>query len=220
MKKNNLTPAAFATEAEFAHALKALSRQCHVMDAVYRHSGPPPLRDFTGDFEGLVRIVVGQQVSAASAAAIWRRVRAGIAPFVPETIHMTSDADLQALGLSRPKIKTLRALSTATTGGAIKFAHLSTLDDDAIRACLTAVSGIGPWTADIFLLFALRRADAFPSGDLALQLSAENLFGLADRPNARKLLDLAERWRPWRGAAAHLMWAHYASMKSSTLPKT
>lgn len=200
-----------ATENDFRRAIKALSRTCSHMRAIHARLGPPSLRDYDGDFAGLVRVVVGQQVSAASAAAIWKRVYAGLTPFAPQTVLAADDAALQALGLSRPKIRTLRALSRAE----IDFAGLAALDDDAIRTTLTAVSGIGPWTADIFLLFCLRRADAFPSGDLALQVATQNLLELPARPTAPELEMLAERWRPYRGVAAHLLWAHYATLKSS-----
>ncbi len=198
------------TEGDLAAAITALSRQCQVMRAIHKRTGVPPLREFPADFAGLAKIVTGQQVSAASAAAIWGRVDAGIKPFDAKRLLSRTDAELKFFGLSTGKIKTLRVVADAVAGGTLNFTKLNRANDDAIRAELTALHGIGPWTADIYLLFALRRADAFAAGDLALQLAAQRLFKLSERPAPDELLRIAERWRPWRGAAARLLWAEYA----------
>lgn len=203
-----------ATEADLARAVDALTRQCRLMRAVHARTGLPPLREFTADFAGLARIVVGQQLSASSAAAIWGRCCAAFDPFEPGRILKASDAALKAPGLSAGKIRTLRALACGVHSGDIDFAELNTRGEADIREALTAVHGIGPWTAEIYLLFALRRADSFPSGDLALQLAAQQLFELGERPSAAGLTAIAERWRPWRGAAARLLWADYALMRA------
>jgi len=194
----------------FEIAITRLGRRCRVMRDIHRRTGTPPLRSFTPNFQGLSRVVVGQQLSAQSAAAIWARVESAVRPFNATTLAKTSDEVLKGAGLSAGKIKTLRALSQAVAGGSIRFANLNRRADDDIRAALVGVHGIGPWTADIYLLFALKRADAFPSGDLALQIATQRRFGLGDRPAAAALLEIAERWRPWRGVAAHLLWADYA----------
>lgn len=199
-----------ATEKDLAQAVAALTGQCPIMRAIHKRTGIPPLRDFPADFAGLSKIVVGQQVSAASAAAIWSRVEAGIRPFNAGQLLSQADAELKSFGLSTGKVKTLRAVAVAIAGGRLDFARLNRTNDGAIRDALTALHGVGPWTADIYLLFALRRADAFAAGDLALQIAAGRLFKLPERPSPSELLKIAERWRPWRGAAARLLWADYA----------
>ena len=209
-KQTKVEAACLKTENDLAAAIAALSGQCRIMRAIAKRTGQPPLRDFPADFAGLAKIVTGQQVSAASASAIWSRVEAGIQPFDAKRLLARADAELKPFGLSTGKIKTLRAVADAVVSRQIDFATLNRAGDDAIRERLTALHGIGPWTADIYLLFALRRADAFAAGDLALQLAVQRLFKLAERPTPDGLLEIAERWRPWRGAAARLLWADYA----------
>lgn len=211
--QTNVKPAHLKTESDLAAAIAALGEQCRIMRAITKRCGQPPLRDFPADFTGLAKIVTGQQLSAASAAAIWGRVEADVRPFDAKRLLTRADAELKSLGLSTGKIKTLRAVADAVAGGGLNFTRLNRASDDTIRAELTALHGIGPWTADIYLLFALRRADAFAAGDLALQLAAQRLFKLPERPSPDTLLKIAERWRPWRGAAARLLWAEYAHSK-------
>lgn len=197
-------------ERALEEAVRALTGQCCAMRAIHARTGTPPLRDFTADFAGLCRIVTGQQLSASSAAAIWGRLLAAVSPFDAPRILALDDAALKAPGLSAGKIKTIRAAASAVAGGELDFDALNELPDDAIIAELTRLHGIGPWTAEIYLLFALRRADAFPAGDLALQLAAQGVLRLKDRPTPAQLIEIAQRWRPYRGAAARLLWAEYA----------
>lgn len=205
-----------ATARELASACATVARQCEVMAAIAARVPPPALRHFSPDFSGLAKIVVGQQLSAQSAAAIWGRVNGAVAPFEARSLAQHDDTALGALGLSRAKVKTLRAIADAVASGGLDFARLNRLPDAEIIAQLTRLHGVGPWTADIYLLFALRRADAFAAGDLALQIAAQRAFGLAERPGPTALLELAERWRPWRAAAARLLWADYAHRPSGT----
>ena len=202
-------------ENELAAAVSALARQCRIMRAIEKRVGVPPLRDFPADFSGLAKIVTGQQLSAQSAAAIWARVAAAIQPFDAAGLLAIPDGDLAGLGLSGGKIKTLQAAACAVADGHLNFRTLNRKSDAAIHETLTSLHGIGPWTADIYLLFALRRADAFAPGDLALQLAAERLFKLEARPTPQQLTALAERWRPWRGAAARLLWADYGLSRAA-----
>lgn len=176
-------------------------------------TGHPPLRRRAAGFEGIARIIVAQQVSVASANAIWARFEAAAQPMSATTVAAMTDDDMRGAGLSRPKVRTLRAVSHAVTAG-LDLENLNALDDAQVHEALTAISGIGPWTADIFLLFNLGRADAFARGDLALQVAAQMLMGLDERPTADELLLIAERWRPWRGVAARLLWAYYAVAKA------
>jgi len=144
-------------------------------------------------------------LSATSAAAIWGRFSRAVAPFGAPRVPALRNEALRETGLSSSKIHTIHALATAVTQGQLDIARLNTLPDESIVSDLTRLYGIGPWTAEIYLLFALRRADALPAGDLALQLAAQKLLRLKERPTAAKLTELSERWRPFRGAAARLL---------------
>jgi DNA-3-methyladenine glycosylase II len=194
--------------------MRALKRKCPHMQRAAELAGVPPLRRNAGGFEGLARIVVGQQVSVAAANAIWARVLAGVQPLTPERMAALSEAELRACGLSRPKIVTLTKAAAHLVEAGDWLPELAAASDDEVRARLTALPGIGPWTSDIYLMFCLGRADSFPSGDLALQLAAQRLMGLAARPAADELAEIAAaRWRPWRGVAARMLWAYYAFEK-------
>lgn len=206
-----------ATERQFKTAATALARQCEIMSLILKRTGIPPARRFPADISGLSKIIVGQQLSTQSAAAIWGRVSSAFDPFAPEALLASNDADLKALGLSNGKIRTLRALSRAVVEDGLDITLLNTLDDTAIIETLTAIHGIGPWTADIYIMFALARRDAFASGDLALQLAVQHHLRLKNRPTASELEHIAERWRPSRAVAAHLLWADYAFARRSLL---
>lgn len=169
-----------------------------------------PDRRRPADLASLARIIVEQQVSVASAAAIWARVEMAVTPFTAEQLLKRSDAQMQRCGLSRPKILYLRHLARAVRNGDLDLALLPKLEDHAAIAMLTAVKGVGRWTAEIFLLFALDRPDIWPAHDLALQEAARRLFGLKVRPNAKQMDALAEAWRPYRGIASRLLWRYYA----------
>lgn len=193
--------------------MRALKRACPHMRAAHTLAGLPPLRRERGGFEGLARIVVGQQVSVASANAIWARVFAGVQPFTPEQMAGLSEAELRAFGLSRPKIVTLTKLAQFLVEEPQFLTSLDAHHDDAVREKLVALPGVGPWTADIYLMFCLGRPDSFAPGDLALQIAAQSLLDLDERPDPKALSDIAERWRPWRGVAARMLWAYYAAVK-------
>lgn len=182
--------------------------------AIIARVGLPPLRRRPGGFEGLAAIVVSQQLSVASARAVWARVTAVFDPLTPQRILAASDDEMRLSGLSRPKQRTLRAVAAALASGALDLDTLSSAAPETVQAHMTAISGIGPWTADIYLLFCLGHRDAFAAGDLAIQEAARQAFGLAARPGAAELLALAEAWRPWRGVAARLLWAYYAAIKA------
>jgi DNA-3-methyladenine glycosylase II len=198
------------TEDDVRRGIRALRRACDVMKRIHLETGDPPLRRIAPGFEGLARVVVNQQLSTASAAAIWGRLSAACAPFSAQKLLGLSDAELRAAGLSLGKMRTLRALAAEVAAGRLDIEQLVSESDETIHIALTAVHGIGPWTADIFLLFCLGRRDAFAAGDLALQIAVERAFGLRQRPTKDELLVIADRWRPWRAVAARLLWAHYA----------
>jgi DNA-3-methyladenine glycosylase II len=123
------------------------------------------------------------------------------------------DTQLAAVGLSRPKIRTLRALADACLNG-LDLTRLDSFSDEQVRAALTEVVGIGPWTADVYVMFCLGRADGWAPGDLALQIAAQRAMGLDERPSADALSEIGERWRPWRGVAARLLWSYSAVLKN------
>lgn len=171
-------------------------------------TGPLPLRLRADGFAALLNAIVGQQVSTASAAAIWQRLQlAGLTG--PGAIGEASDEALRACGLSRPKMRYARALAAA----GLDYAALRRAPDAEVIATLTAISGIGPWTAQIYAMFSLGRADVFAPGDLALQEAARLLFELPDRPRESALRQMAEDWSPWRSVAARALWAYYRLAK-------
>lgn len=209
------TPRLIETEDDLKNGIRALRRKCKIARLMHDAAGVPPLRRRPAGFEGLARIVVGQQLSVASAAAIWARTAAAVAPLEPARLMATPDDVLRAAGLSAGKVRTLRAVAAAMQAGGLDLEGLDVRSDDEVHEALTAVSGIGPWTADIYLMFCLGRADGFAAGDLALQVALQMAAGLDARPTARELLEFAERWRPWRGVAAHLLWAYYKVRKET-----
>jgi DNA-3-methyladenine glycosylase II len=202
------------SEAALKEGVAALAALDPAMARILALGAAPVLRKRPPGFEGLAWIVVGQQVSTASAAAIWARVRTQFGQLTPGAVLAASDEELKAPGLSSPKIRTLRAIAIEVAEGRLSLDALQDRPADEAHALLTAVKGIGPWTADVYLLFCLGHADAFPAGDLALQEAARMALGLSDRPDAKALTVLAERWRPWRGVAAKVLWAFYRIAKA------
>lgn len=207
-----------AAEADIQAGVRALKRACPHMARAHALAGYPPLRRWNDGFAGLARIVIGQQLSVASAAAILGRVKLLVDPLDAANLRATTDADLRAAGLSVSKVATLRAVAEAVCEGHIDLEVLAGAHTQAVREQLTALRGIGPWTADIYLLFCRGDADAFAPGDLALQIGAQMLMELPERPTAAELEAIAERWRPWRGVAARLIWAYYGAAKAGFAP--
>jgi DNA-3-methyladenine glycosylase II len=202
------------TDAVLKRGLKALAKTDPVMARLSAEGVVPQLRKRPPGFEGLAWIIVGQQVSTASAAAIWGRLRVVLDPPSPERFLSLSDEELRAAGLSAMKIRTIRATVTEIVEGRLPLDGLHELPADEAHNLLTRVKGIGPWTADIYLLFCLGHPDAFPGGDLAVQEAARIAYDLDERPDAKALTALAERWRPWRGVAAKVLWAYYRVAKA------
>lgn len=202
------------SEADIARGMAALARKCSIMKEIRARAGLPPLRRDRAGFEGLSRIIVGQQLSIASAAAIWGRLSERVTPFEPTCLNACTDVELKSVGLSAGKIRTLRALSRALVECDLDLAELAKLDDGGVHDRLCAVNGIGPWTADIYIMFCIGRADAFAAGDLALRVAVQQTMHLEDKPSAQELFEIAERWRPWRGVAARALWAHYGQQKA------
>lgn len=171
--------------------------------------GAPPLFESEPGFATLVRIMLGQQVSLASAQAIYERLLAAVTPLTHASLLALDDDALRRAGFSRQKVDYVRSLARSVEAGELDFDVLALAPDDVVRAKLIALRGVGPWTAEMYLLRALRRSDAFPAGDLALQIAAQEIKRLPVRPSARELEELAERWRPLRSVAARMLWQHY-----------
>jgi DNA-3-methyladenine glycosylase II len=201
------------SDAELQAGLEQLVAADPRLAPVAERAGVFSLRRREGGYAGLCAIVCGQQLSTASAAAIRGRLFAAFDPFHHDAIRLARTDRLKRLGLSAPKIKAIKAIAGAIAKGAIDLDAVARMEADEAHAALTALHGVGPWTADIYLLFCLGNADAWPAGDLALQESARIAFGLRRRPDGKAMVKLADQWRPWRGVAAHLLWAYYHAVK-------
>jgi DNA-3-methyladenine glycosylase II len=188
------------------------------VDHMTASCGTPPLRKRAGGFEGLAWIIIAQQVSTASALAIFARFSSRFGRFDAAEIVAASDDELKACGLSTPKVRAMRSICEAIVGGHIDLDALASLSADDAHAQLVAIKGIGPWSADVYLLFCLGHPDVWPVGDLALQEAARVVLGLKKRPDPKSLERIGDRWRPWRAAAARLLWAYYASVKQAQRP--
>lgn len=179
--------------------------------AVVARHGLPALRHAEPGLESLLRIVTDQLISLKAGEAIWARLAARFGSFAPVDVLAAGHDELRALGLSGAKARTFHAAARSFSGG--EFAGAEDLAEEELQRRLTAITGIGPWTANIYLLMAQRAADAWPAADLALQVAADELFGLGERPSARRMEGLAEGWRPYRSAAALLLWQHYRGLR-------
>ncbi|WP_420405518.1 DNA-3-methyladenine glycosylase family protein [Nisaea sp.] len=193
-------------------AITELSSRDADLRALYEKLGPPPSRREPPGFASLIRILTAQQVSLASASAIWTRLNQVI-EVTPHAIAGASDDDFRAAGFSRPKVRYARALAEHILSGRLCLDALTEQPDDRVRNALTAVPGIGRWTADIYLLFCLGRLDTWPAGDLAIQEALRDVKRLETRPSEKQTRALAEIWQPYRGAAAQLLWQHYRHLK-------
>jgi DNA-3-methyladenine glycosylase II len=203
-----------ANDSDVARGVAHLAGACEIMNRIIPLSGAIPLRLRAPGFEGLANIIVGQQVSTASANAIWTRTNTVFAPLTPDAILAATDEQFIAAGLSRAKQRALRAVAEAIVSGALPLDALGARSAEEVRATLVAIKGIGPWTADVFAMFCLGHADAFAAGDLALQEAARLAFNKRLRPDEKELARLAKRWSPWRSVAARVLWAYYRVEKS------
>lgn len=190
-------------------ALDALAAIEPAFAVALQRAGYPEPRVRDRGYATLLRTIIGQQVSVAAAQSIWNKLEAQVGDLTdPETIAAASDEQLRAAGLSRQKASYARSLAEEVTSGRLDFAQLSEDDEEAI-AQLVSIKGIGRWSAEIYLLFAEGRPDIWPAGDLAVQIEIGRILGHEERPPEKLMRDLAEAWRPHRGAAAILAWHHY-----------
>jgi DNA-3-methyladenine glycosylase II len=204
---------------DILEGLAALALADPRLAAVIARSGPLPLRLNEPGFAGLAHIIVSQMVSRASANAIWRRIEAVTGPVTAQGF-LGADPDLAAgFGLSRAKAETLNRVAEAVAAGTLDLHGLSRADTAEAMAALTGIRGIGPWTAEVYLMFCGGHPDVFPSGDVALQGAVGHALGFDTRPTAKMLIEMAGLWSPWRSVAARLFWAYYATeMRRDGIP--
>jgi DNA-3-methyladenine glycosylase II len=201
------------TQADVDAGVRRLLEQDPRLAPIAAVAGRVPLRRRPGGFAGLAQIIVAQQLSTASATAIWTRLTTAFDPLDPDRVRRARTERLGRIGLSGAKIRAFKAIATAIHKEGLDLDALADLPADDAHRALTALHGVGPWTADIYLLFCLGHADAWPAGDLAVQEAVRLGFHLKARPTAKEMGPLAEPWRPLRGVAALLLWSYYRAVK-------
>ncbi|HEY6242298.1 MAG TPA: hypothetical protein VIX17_00025 [Pyrinomonadaceae bacterium] len=201
------------TLADIARDLATRDKQ---LAGIFQRHGPPPLWRRATGFATLVHIILEQQVSLRSGKAMFDRLSAAIDPFSPEEFVERGENYLRSLGVTRQKSAYLGHLASLIADGELNLRQLSRMNDDEARLSLMRVKGIGSWSADVYLLMAMLRADIWPAGDLALAVAAQELLALTNRPSPEKLESLAERWRPHRAVAARMLWQHYLAKKAES----
>ena len=197
------------TQKSLALAARELAARDEMLAAIHAAHGDPPLWRRATGFTTLVHIILEQQVSLKSAKAMLVRLDGAIQPFTPERFLELGDAHLRGLGVTRQKSAYLVDLSTSIVNGDLSFTKLARMSDNEARVALTRIKGIGAWSADVYLLMAMRRSDIWPAGDLALAVAMKELLGLAHRPAPLELEQWAEQWRPHRAVAARMLWQYY-----------
>ena len=201
-----------ADENDLAYGLKQLIQIDPDFKVIAQKAGPLPLRKIEPGFEGLSNIVVSQMVTRASADAIWLRLKAGLVDFTPQAYMALTEADARSFGLSGAKHATLFRLANALVDLTLNLQELEQMDGVQARQALQSVKGIGPWTSDVYLLFALGHPDVFPVGDVAIQAAYANAHSKLVRPTASELSEIAAQWQPWRSIAARTLWAYYGAI--------
>jgi DNA-3-methyladenine glycosylase II len=197
------------TEKTLAVAARELAARDEMLAGIHAVHGDPPLWRRATGFTTLVHIILEQQVSLKSAKAMLVRLQGKVEPFTPERFVELGFEYFRSLGVTRQKSAYLIDLSASIVNGDLNFSKLARMSDDEARLALTRIKGIGLWSADVYLLMAMRRADIWPAGDLALAVAMKELRGLPARPDHRELEQLAEQWRPLRAVAARMLWQYY-----------
>lgn len=197
-----------------AEAAQRLARTDPLLSAILQTHGHPPLWRRPATFQTLVRIILEQQVSLKSAEAVFRRLRASITPFTPDTVLSAGENHLRKLGLTRQKTAYILHLSSEIVEGNLNLRQLARMSDVDVKSALMRIKGLGAWSADVYLLMAMCRADIWPSGDLALAVAVKELNGLKHRPTFLELEEIAEKWRPHRAVAARMLWQYYLARRA------
>jgi DNA-3-methyladenine glycosylase II len=201
------------SDEDLAWHIAQLAEAHPVFAPLSAEAGSIPIRWLDGGFKGLVFVVTGQQISIAAGRAIYNRLEAALEGITPEKLAAAGDDVLRASGFSAPKIRTLRAIQEAALSGQLDLTSLERQSADDAILTLCGIKGIGPWTAEVYLLFSAGHPDIFPAADLALQEAARLAFALDARPAPRDLRAMSDAWSPWRSAAARLLWAYYKVKK-------
>ncbi|MBT3559227.1 MAG: DNA-3-methyladenine glycosylase 2 family protein [Rhodospirillales bacterium] len=194
--------------------LRKLIAMCPHMRRVHALAGSPPPRGLEPGFATILRIIVDQQVSTQSGAAIWRKLEETLGPISPPVILRADEEGLRGCGFSGPKARYGMALATAVTDGTLDLGKLPRMSNARVEETLIQIKGIGRWTAEIYLMFALGRTDIWPAGDLAVAEAAGQLLDLPTRPTIPEMDEIGEQWRPWRSTAAVMLWHYYHHIRS------
>lgn len=200
-------------EAMFQQALSALAARDERLAGILARWGDPPMWTHPAGFPGLVFAILSQQVSLESARAAYAKLEVSIQAITPERFLSLSDAELLGIGFSRQKTSYVRGIAQEIIRGVLDLETIKGMEDYPARQRLLALRGVGPWTADVYLLFALRRPDAWPSGDLALEIAVQEMLGLSAKPNREAVDNIAIGWQPWRAVAARILWHAYLSQR-------
>jgi DNA-3-methyladenine glycosylase II len=203
------------TRKSLALAARELAARDETLAAIHATYGDPPLWRRATGFQTLVHIILEQQVSLKSAKSMLVRLEGAVQPFTPLRFIELGDGYLRSLGVTRQKSAYVLHLADSIVNGELSFTRLARMSDDEARLALTRIKGIGSWSADVYLLMAMRRADIWPAGDLALAVAMKELKGLAHRPAPEELERLAEQWRPHRAVAARMLWQYYLGKRIS-----
>jgi DNA-3-methyladenine glycosylase II len=201
------------TQKTLTQGVHFLSERDSDLNQILKALGPPPMWTREPGFATLLQIILEQQVSLASAKAAFERLLAAASPLTPERFLRLNDTTLKEIGFSRQKTMYGRHLAQSIIKGQLNLTALEAMEDVTVRSDLVKVKGIGPWTADIYLLMALRRPDIWPSQDLALAVAVQKVKRLSCRPTPEQLKSIAAAWRPWRAVAARLLWHYYLSRR-------
>ena len=207
-----MTPAQQQAEARLAAALPVLAAQDPVLAVILAEVGAPSFALRPEGFPTLIRAIVAQQVSAASARAIYGRLEKAVRPLTAARLLAVGEETVRACGFSRPKVHYAVTLAKHVQDGRLPLDQLNEMSDATVVKTLTAVPGIGVWSAEVYMIFAMGRPDVWPAGDLALQTAQQRIYGLEERPKPKRSRELAEDWMPWRSVAAVLLWHYYRTM--------
>ena len=203
------------TQSVFDEALLELAECDPDLGAIIAAHGPPPMWSRKPGFPTLIHIILEQQVSLASAQAAYGKLLQQVSDLTPASFLVLDDVTLRSIGFSRQKTRYCRILASAVKDGALPLQDLEDMPEHKVRGELEALTGIGRWTADVYLLMALGRPDIWPVGDLALAIAVQDVKCLAARPKSDQMEELAEPWKPWRAVAARILWHHYLSSRAA-----
>ena len=202
------------TEISVARAAKQLAKRDKDLARILKDFGPPPLWARPPGFSTLIKIILEQQVSLASAASLFNRLKRNTTPFQPARLIELGEAHLKSCGLTRQKTAYCLHLAESLHSRRLRLSQLSCLNDAEVRTALMEIKGLGSWSADVYLLMVLRRPDIFPATDLALVTAVTELKELPGRPNTNQLVEMAEAWRPYRSVAARMLWQYYLAKRA------